>query len=299
LIGLLALDLIGLGSTLEIEPNDPTLGFQHQDVVNFLHQDPNLYRIEATVGAWQPDAALVHGLYDTGGIFNPLGLAPYHAYLGVAKGERGAPLYNLLAAKYVLAPKGAAPGDARLTPVYDADPQIDVYMNTNALPMALIVHEAIIVDDHTAAWMALFEGFDPTQAVILEQNQATNQPEIKPLGEKQGDDRIEFVKYTPNEIVLNVNISDNGWLVLSEVYYPGWRAEVNDTPTEVLRANYTFRAIVLAPGEHVVTMYFSPWTWRVGATLSAITWGIIVVWLGLEIKSWWTNRNTFPLTSGK
>jgi hypothetical protein len=283
LVGLLAVDLIALGSTLEIEPNDPTLGFQHQDVVDFLRQDPALYRIEATGGAWQPDAALAHGLYDVGGIFNPLGLAPYHAYLAVAKGERGAPLYNLLAAKYVLAPKDRAPGDERLVPVYAENPQIDVYLNTQALPMALLVHEAQVVPTHTAAWEALFADFDPTRTVILEENQVKNLPETRDRGLEIEGDTIQFVRYESNEIVLAVETPTSGWLVLSEVYYPGWQATVDGERAAVLRADYTFRAVTLPPGKHVVKMTFAPWTWHVGLATSAVTWGGVAVWAAWEL----------------
>ncbi|MFN2271175.1 MAG: YfhO family protein [Anaerolineae bacterium] len=283
LVGLLAVDLIGLGAKLEIEPNDPTLGFQQQDVVDFLHQDTNLYRIEAVSGAWQPDAALAHGLYDVGGVFNPLGLAPYHAYLAVAKGERGGPLYNLLGVKYVLASKGKPPGDERLVPVYTENPQIDVYLNTAALPMALLVHEATVVESHTAAWEALFADFDPTQTVILEESQTTG---LEPVAERSGTEsgRIEFVRYESNEIVLAVETPASGWLVLSEVYYPGWQATVDGEAVKVLRADYAFRAVTLSPGEHIVKMTFTPLTWRVGLAVSAVTWGGMAAWATWEIK---------------
>ncbi|MBN1978099.1 MAG: YfhO family protein [Anaerolineae bacterium] len=284
LVGLLAADLIGLGSKLEIEPNDPTLGFQREDVVDFLRQDTNLYRIESTSGAWQPDAALVHGLHDVGGVFNPLGLAPYHAYLAVAKGERGAPLYNLLGVKYVLAPKDKPPGDERLVPVYTKDPQIDVYLNTAALPMALLVHEATAVESHTAAWEALFTDFDPTQTVILEKSQVAG---LDPGGEQRSgieSGRIEFVRYGSNEIVLAVETSTNGWLVLSEVYYPGWQATVDGEAVKVLRADYAFRAVALSPGEHIVKMTFTPWTWRAGLAVSVVTWSGLAAWMVWEVK---------------
>jgi hypothetical protein len=284
LVGLLATDLIYLGSMLEIEPNDPTLGFQHEDVVDFLRQDANLYRIESISGAWQPDAALTHGLYDIGGVFNPLGLAPYHAYLAVAKGERGAPLYNLLGAKYVLAPKDKAPGGERLVSVYTENPQIDIYLNTTSLPMALLVHEAKVVESHTAAWEALFESFDPTQTVILEKSQAVR---LNPEGEQPSEPSggtIEFVRYESNEIVLAVETPANGWLVLSEVYYPGWRATVDGQAVKVLRADYTFRAVALSPGEHIVKMTFAPWTWRVGLAVSATTWIGLATWAMWKIK---------------
>jgi uncharacterized membrane protein YfhO len=56
--------------------------------------------------------------------------------------------------------------------------------------------------------------------------------------------------------------------VLSEVYYPGWRASLDGQETEVLRANYAFRALYLPAGDHQVRLVFAPLSWRVGLVLS-------------------------------
>ncbi len=278
---LLAADLIGLGSTLEAEPNDPTLGFRHGEVVAFLQKDTDLFRIEGAAGVWQPDAAMVHGLYDIGGVYNPLGLAPYQAYRW-AMGERGAPLYNLLGVKYILAGKGQPPGDERLVSVYTAAPEIDVYLNTAALPRALLVYRSQVVADHTAAWEAIHAPeFAPTQTVILEQGE--------PLATDPGDGErhISFVRYGLNRVELAVRTPVSGYLVLSDVYYPGWRATVDNMPAEVLRADYVFRAVLLPPGEHTLRMEFAPWTWQVGLAASTITWTGLGVWVGVALWRKW------------
>jgi len=275
---LLAADLIGLGSTLEAEPNDPTLGFRHEDVVAFLQRDPGFFRIEGDAGAWQPDAALVHGLYDIGGVYNPLGLAPYQAYRW-AVGERGGPLYNLLGVKYVLAGKGRPPGDERLLPVYTANPEMDVYLNTAALPRALLIYRSQVVLDHTGAWQAIHAPeFDPAQTVVLEQGE----PLVADPG--AGERHVAFVRYGLNEVELAVRTPVSGYLVLSDVYYPGWRATVDGLPAEVLRADYVFRAVPLPPGEHTVRMEFAPWTWRVGLAVSAVTWVVLAMWGGFALR---------------
>jgi hypothetical protein len=269
---LLAVDLIGLGSTVEIEPNDPTLGFRHEDAIAFLRQDAALFRIEGNAGAWQPDAALVHGLYDVGGIYNPLGLAPYQAYRW-AMGERGGPLYNLLGVKYVLADKGKPPGDERLVPVYTANPEIDVYLNTEALPRAFLVYRSQIVPDHAAAWRAIHTPeFDPAETVVLE----LGEPLLSDPGD--GERHISFVRYGLNEIELAARTPASGYLVSSDVYYPGWRATVDGVPVEILRADYILRAIPLSPGKHTIRMMFAPWTWRLGLAVSLVTWLGLAIW---------------------
>jgi len=289
---LLAADLVGLGSTLEAEPNDPTLGFRHEDVVAFLRQDPSLFRIEGAAAAWQPDAALVHGLYDMGGVYNPLGLAPYQAYRW-AVGERGAPLYNLLGVKYVLASKGKPPGDERLVPVYTANPEIDVYLNTAVLPRALLVYRSQVVPDHAAAWEAIHAPeFDPTQTVVLD-----GEWRMANGGERVGDGgHISFVRYGLNEVELAVRTPVSGYLVLSDVYYPGWRATVDGAPAEVLRADYVFRAVMLPPGEHTVRMEFASWTWRVGLAVSIVTWVGLGVWAGVAL---WRKCAICPAPAGR
>ncbi len=276
---LLTADLIGLGATVEVDSQDPTRGFRHDDIVAFLESDPGFFRIEAATGMWQPSAALAHGLYDIGGIYNPLGLAPYQAYFW-AVGERGAPLHNLLGVKYVLAAKNQPPGDERLAPVYTQNPDIDVYLNTAALPRALLVYQAQVTPDHAAAWTAIHApGFDPTQTVVLEQGQMTDDEALETGGETlpSQDSHIAFLHYGLNEVELDVRMPKRGYLVLSDVYYPGWQATVDDRPATLLRADYVFRAVALAPGRHVVRMTFTPWTWWAGLAVSIVTWGGLAV----------------------
>ena len=183
MIGLLSLELILLGSGVEIDRNDPTLGYQHQAVVDFLKSDGGVFRIENASNAWQPDAALMHGLNDIGGIFNPLGLASYETYRG-GMGNRGSPLYNFLGTKYVLANKDQPPGDASFVPVFNGDPQIDVYLNTNALPRAQLIDRAVIVRSGEEAWQAIHAAeFDPGSEVVIE-NGLDLEPQARIDGER-------------------------------------------------------------------------------------------------------------------
>jgi uncharacterized membrane protein YfhO len=46
--------------------------------------------------------------------------------------------------------------------------------------------------------------------------------------------------------------------VLSDNYYPGWRAYIDGSPTRVLRANHTMRAVRVPAGHHVVSFAFIP-----------------------------------------
>lgn len=258
-------ELIALGSTVEVDRNDPTLGYQHQAVIEFLRADGNVFRIENASSAWQPDAALMHGLNDIGGIFNPLGLANYETYRG-GMGNRGSALYNFLGAKYVLANKNDPPGDASFVPVFNADPQIDVYLNTKALPRAMLIDTVQIVRSGEAAWQAIHAAeFDPSQAVVIES------AEDFTVGPASGDKTLAFGAVTNNRVELAVTTSAETMLVLSDVFYPGWIATIDDRSTPIYPANFAFRAVRVPSGSHRVVFEFAPAAWTIGWLISGLT----------------------------
>ncbi|MDI7277591.1 MAG: YfhO family protein, partial [Anaerolineae bacterium] len=272
-VALVAIDLIASGSTVEIDTGDPWQGYRHLDVVQWLRQDPTLYRIDSSAAhLWQPDAAAVHGLYDVSGIHNPLGLASYETYRWSIQ-ARGDRLYSLLGVKYVLADKGTPPGDQRLVPVYTDNAEVDVYQNTAACPMAQLVYGAARVPGPREAFEAVHApGFDPASLVILqEEPQPVEPPGDRPLS-------VRYTEYGTNQLTLEVETPTPGYLLLSEVYYPGWRASIDGGPARVLVADYLFRAIYVPAGAHRVRLWFSPPSLRIGAALSAVTWLGLAAW---------------------
>ncbi|MBE9471546.1 MAG: YfhO family protein [Chloroflexi bacterium] len=72
-----------------------------------------------------------------------------------------------------------------------------------------------------------------------------------------------------------------GYLVLTDTWYPGWQATVDGKPAEVLQANYAFRAVYLAAGEHTVEMVYHPTSVLVGEAVSLTTLTLLVVGLPL------------------
>jgi uncharacterized membrane protein YfhO len=98
---------------------------------------------------------------------------------------------------------------------------------------------------------------------------------------------IIFETFSPNEIRLRVDSPADAYLVLSEVWYPGWRATVDGEPVPVLRANHAFRAVRLQPGEHEVHLKFDPRSWTLGLAISGLTLLVLFGW-----AVWWVIRNT-------
>ncbi|HMQ53778.1 MAG TPA: hypothetical protein PKD98_16975, partial [Anaerolineae bacterium] len=176
-VAVIGLDLFTLGYNLDVGRTDPTAGFNHPEALAFLQQDPNPFRLEVTTDvwhAWQPNTAMLHGLYDVWGLYNPLTLADTTLYWSGAP-PRHTGRYNFLGIKYIIASKAGAPADGDIVSVFEGDPQINIYLNQAALARVLFVGRATVVADHDAAWQAIrAEDFDPASRVFLEGGQPLN-----------------------------------------------------------------------------------------------------------------------------
>ena len=86
------------------------------------------------------------------------------------------------------------------------------------------------------------------------------QPVDTKLGEGAQPAEIELRK--PNRI--RVKADGPGLLVLSEVYYPEWKAEVDGQPVEIVQVAGLLRGVPLEPGEQRVEFTFVPMMFYVG-----------------------------------
>ena len=151
---LLILDLFTLGSNVDVGHTNPVQGFDHPQAIAFLQADSDRFRTEVTTDVWhlwQPDTGLLHGLDDVWGLYNPLTLADTTLYWSGAP-PRNSGRYNFLGIKYIIASKAGAPADGNIIPVFNEDPDINIYLNQDALARAIFVGHAIVVSDHDQAW---------------------------------------------------------------------------------------------------------------------------------------------------
>jgi uncharacterized membrane protein YfhO len=68
--------------------------------------------------------------------------------------------------------------------------------------------------------------------------------------------------------VIKTRCAQDSILVLSDNYYPGWKAAVDGAPTIITKANVTMRAVRVPAGEHVVSFDFAPTTLTVSIYMS-------------------------------
>jgi len=59
-------------------------------------------------------------------------------------------------------------------------------------------------------------------------------------------------EYRPNEVSIEASLEHPGLLVLTDVYYRGWKAYVDDRPIKIFRVNQLVRGVFLQEGNHRV-----------------------------------------------
>ena len=137
-----------------------------------------------------------------------------------------------------------------------------IYENERALPRAFVVGQVKVISDEEKILSELAL-FDPKKLAILEE---------KPGWSLDGPSlfqEVEVTFYSPNKIVVQANLSSPGLLVLSELWYPGWRAYDNDREVKIHLANYLLRSVYLEEGQHTVEFVYDPLSSEVGRWISA------------------------------
>ncbi len=139
----------------------------------------------------------------------------------------------------------------------------EVWENTSPLPRAMVVGQATTLkagEDSTAALARC----NFREEVLLLKDVLPDGPRAEPR-----ESTIE--RYTPNEVVIQVDATAPGYLVLSDAWSPGWTATVDGASVGILRANMAFRAVLVPPGKHTVQFQFWPPGLSAGATISLLT----------------------------
>ncbi|MDE3089849.1 MAG: YfhO family protein [Chloroflexota bacterium] len=284
-LALIFFDLFSLGAYVDLSTDDPSRAFVHPDAVAFLKSDGSFFRVDpretGVDRTWSADTSILYDLFDVNGD-NPLVLADFDRYWQ-SLGSRSARLYDLLNAKYLIGRKNVPLDRDKFRLAYDGDPAFNIFENTRVLPRAFVVFNARGVPDQASALAAIHApDFDPAQTVVLEKAVNSQQSTV---GSQQSAAKV--IGYGPNEIRLEVNTPNAGVLVLSEVYYPGWRAwvedpatsrGVEDTEVAVLRADFLFRAVEVPAGAHRVRLVYDPPLFKIGLGLFSLTGIVLMAW---------------------
>ncbi len=144
---------------------------------------------------------------------------------------------------------------------------MDVLERTRALPRAYFVPSAIAIPDAETILDRMGQlNFRARETVLLELE--SNTPTRR--GHASGQSSVEIETPDPETVVLEVESDQQGYVVLTDTWYPGWRATVNGRNVAIHRANYLFRAVEVPKGRSTIVYRYAPESFRKGAQISGL-----------------------------
>ncbi|HET7153596.1 MAG TPA: YfhO family protein [Candidatus Kapabacteria bacterium] len=150
----------------------------------------------------------------------------------------------------------------------------------NYLPRACMFYQTKVSDD-SGVIHALKVPFDYHHILYLEKSPDITLPDtsVRPTSS------VRVTSYTPNEIHIDAETSENGILFTSEIFYPDWKAYVDGAPAEILRADACLRAVALQKGKHEIVFRYESHSFAMGAYISGgVLLLSIVSFAGLSLK---------------
>jgi hypothetical protein len=144
------------------------------------------------------------------------------------------------------------------------DLPIRVYAVPDPVARLYLVSEYEVRDGPAGALRRVLEDdFTIGEAVVLE-----DEPGVQLDPEATG--RVLSRSDSSNRVVAQVSASGPMLAVLSDRWYPGWKATVNGMPAPVLRANGVFRAVPVPAGVSDLEFHFAPASILLGAVISLV-----------------------------
>ncbi|MGI0490366.1 YfhO family protein [Alkalinema pantanalense CENA528] len=108
--------------------------------------------------------------------------------------------------------------------------------------------------------------YDPKEIALVENKRARFQSSAL-----QPRDRATVLKMADTQMEVQTQTAAPAFLVLSDVYYPGWQATIDGKPTRIFQTNYIQRGVKVPAGEHVVRFEFHPLSFKIGVGITTAT----------------------------
>ncbi len=241
--------------------SDKKYFFPETSVVNFLKKDKSVFRIASLDSrTLAPNFLTFYKIQSVEG-YDPLFLKSYAEF--VAASERGRPdisppygfnriitphnvfsnMLDLLNVKYILSLDEIS--SKKFEKVFESG-KTKVYENKNVFPRVFFVEKAIYLKTKEEQIKGMFENDLAKTAVVGEKIDG-----VLNVG------KAVINSYAENEIIIKTNNEGEGFLVLTDAFYPSWKATIDGKMVKINKTDYTFRGLLVPKGEHEIKFYIT------------------------------------------
>jgi hypothetical protein len=155
---------------------------------------------------------------------------------------------------------------------------IRLFRVKRAMPRAWIVHQTMPVKDDPELRLAISDpGMDfATTAVLLGQAPS--------LEQCPGPEPVTVLRPNADAVIASADVHCRGLLVVSDTFYPGWRAYVDGQAHPIIEVFGALRGVVVDRGAHRIEMRYQPASVYLGALFSFAGLIVCAVLISLRPK---------------
>ncbi len=162
------------------------------------------------------------------------------------------------------------------------DDLVSVWDNAGSLGVGWVTHQVVATTREAAQNRISQNGFRPDRVAVVEGDlPAMSEPATQPTSS------VAMSSFTPQHVSYDATTSADGFLVMSEIYEPGWKAYLDGEEVEIYPTDVALRGIALPAGDHIVDLRYEPTSLRVGFAVSLVAHVLMV---GVLIVAAWTGR---------
>ena len=162
----------------------------------------------------------------------------------------------------------------------------DAIENPNNLGLAWFVEKFIFEENPDSIYLNLLK-FDLRETALIESNVDNN---LSHSSEKRVS-QISLLKNKPHEKIYLIDSNKPGFVVFSEMFYPGWKAEINNQKSEIYKVDFILRGLFVPKGKNKIKFYFEPTPLKYGSFFQISSIIIMIVLIFFSTKKLFLNKN--------
>ena len=257
--------------------------FQHDQITKILTDDNEKhFRVYPAGSLFSESRIVAFGIESVGG-YHPAKLNIYNDFLQRTNNAGTLPLMRMLNVKYLLSPQPINfPGLLQIRQgkmkTGRGNFPVTLYELDDFQPRAWFVENVEVYPEKNLPWDTFTaQSFDPGRTAFVSQTDIESNRSFK-LG------IVADIQYSLHEMTVKTESTAEGFLVISEVYYPlRWKANIDGQEVKYFETNGVIRGLIVPPGNHEVKFIYDKSSFRKGIAIST---AVFLLCIGIIAFGW-------------
>ena len=257
--------------------------FQHDQITKILTDDSEKpFRVYPAGALFSESRILAFGIESVGG-YHPAKLKIYNDFLQRTNNAGTLPLMRMLNVKYLLSPQPINfPGLMQIRrgkmKTGRGNLPVTLYELDDFQPRAWFVENVEVHMGKNLPWGTFTaQSFDPGRTAFVSQTDIESNRSFT-LGS------VTDIQYSLHELTVKTESTAEGFLVISEVYYPlRWKAKIDGKEVKYFETNGVIRGLIVPPGDHEVKFIYDRSSFRKGIIISTV---VFLLCIGIIAFGW-------------